>query len=305
MQHPPGGTLAFGASYSGSFVAENLLVSQHSSTVQGGASLHDVISLQNRLTAQHLDDHNLALNLGMLGVPDGMGNGYAPDEKKKIRRGGRSRGHVRKADTEYGRFMDELNEESRRQGDTILAGDRLSGHAQAQVRFNIQPPSPMARSQAENEGDNDKVERHEVKPEEQAAWSTLMTNPSRLQTPAYNLNPPVFDTATASYVTPIQPGQHLSSATRPPTQSPNIAILQEGRQSEPPRERPALLSPITFPGREIPVDLDVIRRRLGSALISNGVQDNRIFGELPGSISRDPSPNSLQRNTSGRRLYEK
>jgi hypothetical protein len=278
---------------------------QHSSTLQSGASPQDVTDLQNKLAAQHLGDHNLAVNQGMLGVPDTMGNGHTQDEKKKTRRGGRSHGHVRKADTEYGRFMDELNEESRRQGDTILAGDRLSGHAQAQVRFNIQPPSPMARSLAENEADDDDVERQEVKPEEQAAWSTLMTNPSRPQAPAYHLNPPVFDPATTSYVTPIRPGQHLSSATRPPTQSPNVAVLQEGRQSEPPRERPTLLSPIAFPGRDIPIDINVIRRRLGGAPGPTISQDNRIFGELPGSISRDPSPGSLQRSTSGRRLYEK
>lgn len=305
IQHPPDGTLAFDASYGGSFDVEGLPTPQHSSTLQSGASPQDVTDLQNKLAAQHLGDHNLAVNQGMLGVPDTMGNGHTQDEKKKTRRGGRSHGHVRKADTEYGRFMDELNEESRRQGDTILAGDRLSGHAQAQVRFNIQPPSPMARSQAENEADDDDVERQEVKPEEQAAWSTLMTNPSRPQAPAYHLNPPVFDPATASYVTPIRPGQHLSSATRPPTQSPNVAVLQEGRQSEPPRERPALLSPIAFPGRDIPIDINVIRRCLGGAPGPTISQGNRIFGELPGSISRDPSPGSFQRSTSGRRLYEK
>ena len=62
---------------------------------------------------------------------------------------------------------------------------------------------PIIATAPKNEADDEEVEHQEVKPEEQAAWSNLMTNPFRLQGPAYHLNPPVFDPVTASYVTPV------------------------------------------------------------------------------------------------------
>lgn len=65
----------------------------------------------------------------------------------------------------------------------------------ALVSIYTHPIVPMIATAPEDEADDEEVEHQEVKPEEQAAWSNLMTNPSRLQGPAYHLNPPVFDPA--------------------------------------------------------------------------------------------------------------
>jgi len=70
---------------------------------------------------------------------------------------------------------------------------------------------PIIATAPKDEADDEGVEHQEVKPEEQAAWSNLMTNLSQLQGPAYHLNPPVFDPATASYVTPV----HLLKSPAP------------------------------------------------------------------------------------------
>lgn len=66
------------------------------------------------------------------------------------RRGGRGK-DGKTADSEYAKYLDELNEESRRNGDPLLMGDRFSGHAylQRQVRpsedvgFEFDPPTPV------------------------------------------------------------------------------------------------------------------------------------------------------------------
>jgi len=235
----------------------------------------------------------------------------APESSKKTRRGQRSnRALAQKADQEYARFMDEMNQESRKRGDTILAGDIMSGHAQAQVRFNLQPPSPMPKGTDEgivmddggpvlDESDNksEKVER-----EEQEAWSDLMQSPERVS--VHNLNPAVFDAGSASFMVPPKRGPHLLAASRPATQSPQVPILQDGRNSVPARTRPALLSPIEMlQGRgSTPMDLGAIRQRLSA-------ESNLIFGEKPGSVSSrnpSPAPDGSHRNGSlGRRLYEK
>jgi hypothetical protein len=288
MQNASGGPLFYGAHMLGI-----------SSPLQSSMTVQDITNFQMKLAAQN--------NLGGQGPLGAQYTRYGEDiqdEKKWSRRRGRSRGLAQKADTEYGRYMDELNDESRSRGDTILTGDAMSGHARAQVRFNLQPPSPLPRSgptQVKNEEKYDDDEDEEVEAE-QDAWSNLMTGSIRLNGPAHHLNPAVFDPGTSSFVTPMQSCQHLPSATRPPTRSPNVAVHQTGRQSEPPRTRPVLLSPIQFQGRDIPntpLDFNMLRGRLDA-------KDNRIFGELPGNISRDPSPGvGLQSSTSGRRLYEK
>jgi hypothetical protein len=268
-------------------------------------SLQEITQLQNKLAGH--DD---------LGDQDGSQatrrGGNNQDPKRRIRRR-RTRGMAQKADIEYGRDMDELNKESRGRGETILAGDIMSGHARAQVRFNLQPPSPMGLSRgllqdddAEYDAEDDE---EDVEADEQDAWSNFMTDRFRLQTPAHHLNPAVFDPTTSSFVTPVQPGQHLPAVSRSPSASPNISVFETGRQSEPPRTRPTLLSPIDFQGRGTsitPPDITALRQRaLNSHAMSTGMQENRIFGELPGKISRDPSPGiGLNRTGSGRRWFE-
>lgn len=246
-------------------------------------------------------DHNMLTPQGMLG------GGASAEFRKRNRRGQRSnRGAFsQRADSEYARFMDEMNADSRSRGDEFLAGDMLSGHASAQITLNIQPPSPLPKTSANDDDEFDDDEDGEtVKPEEQEAWSDLMTSPDR-KVPAHHHNPAIFDAATASFIVPSRRSPHLLAATRPPTQSPPLPALQGGRNSVPPRSRPALLSPIEMlqgarDSNANSLDIAALRQRLTA-------ESNLIFGERPGSIStRDPSPaGTLRRSVSGRRLYER
>ena len=283
--------------------------------LRGGYSSQDMNMMQMGFGNMGLDDPYV--DQGMLGSqPMNGAQGMvapAPQVNKPTRRGQRSnRALAQKADQEYARFMDEMNQESRKRGDTILAGDMLTGHAQAQVRFNLQPPSPLPKGTDEgvvlDEGgvmldENDK-KSEKVEREEQQAWSDLMQSPERVSD--NNLNPAVFDAGSASFMVPPKRGPHLLAASRPATQSPQVPILQDGRNSVPPRTRPTLLSPIEMlsgQGRGgTPMDLGVIRERLAA-------ENNLIFGEKPGSVSSrnpSPAPDGIHRSASmGRRLYEK
>lgn len=221
---------------------------------------------------------------------------------KKTRRGQRSnRALAQKADSEYARYMDELNEESRLRGDTMLGGDAMSGHVRAQVRFSIQPPSPMKPLSGEGEVEYADVKgKKNVQPDEQEAWSDLMTSPNRVL-PSHHLNPAVFDGSTGSFVVPPKRMSHFLAVSRPATESPRVPA---GRASAPIRSRPSILSPIDVlqrpDGNVVPVDSGALRKQLE-------VESNLIFGEKPGSISsRDTSPaGTARKSTSGRRLFEK
>ncbi len=221
---------------------------------------------------------------------------------KKTRRGQRSnRALAQRADSEYARYMDELNEESRLRGDTMLGGDAMSGHVRAQVRFSIQPPSPMKPMSGEGEVRYADVKgKKNVQPDEQEAWSDLMTSPNRVL-PSHHLNPAVFDGSTGSFVVPPKRIPHFLAASRPATESPPVPA---GRASAPISSCTSLLSPvdvIQYPdGNVAPVDSGALRKQLEAG-------GNLIFGEKPGSISsRDTSPaGTSRRSTSGRRLFEK
>jgi hypothetical protein len=300
MQNPSGAPMLF---YPTPPLPQHMLTRQGTPTpLRSSRSLQEITNMQTTFAGLGVQDP--LIDQDMLAPP---GNGH---NGKRSRRGQRSnRALAQRADSEYARFMDELNEESRLRGDTLLNGDALSGHAQAQVRFNIQPPSPMKATSGENAAEKNGSERNElVEPEEQEAWSDLMTSPER-KIPSHHLNPAVFDGSTGSFIVPPRRGPHLLAATRPSTQSPRLPVLQNGRNSAPlpPRSRPALLSPndlIQGQGHDgAGTSLDVaaaVRQRFAA-------ESNLIFGEKPGSVSsRDPSPaGTLRRTVSGRRLYEK
>jgi hypothetical protein len=275
--------------------------------LRSSLSLQEITNMQNRF--------------GNLGVEDSFGDqamvtpqykfggGSITDLRKRNRRDQRSNRIAlsrfsQRANSEYARFMDEMNAESRSRRDEFLAGDMLSGHAQALITLSIQPPSPSSKTHENGEDELDDEEDNEmVKPEEQVAWSDLMTSPDS-KLPAHRHHPAIFDTATASSNVPLRRSPHLLSATRPPTQSPRLSILQDGRKSVPPRSRPALLSPIDMLQHRnrsrSPMDIAAIRERLTA-------QSYLIFGEKPGSVSsREPSPaGKWKQSVSGRRLYEK
>jgi hypothetical protein len=223
------------------------------------------------------------------------------NHQKKTRRGQRSnRALAQKADSEYAHYMDELNEESRLRGDTMLGGDAMSGHVRAQVRFSLQPPSPMKPISGQGEVEYADVKGKNVQPDEQEAWSDLMTSPNRVL-PSHHLNPAVFDGSTGSFIVPPKSIPHFLAVSRPATESPRVPA---GRASAPIRSRPSLLSPIDAlqrrGGNGVDVDSGALRKELEA-------ESNLIFGEKPGSISsRDTSPaGTSRRSTSGRRLYEK
>jgi hypothetical protein len=252
----------------------------------------DLASLQGSLAGLNVEDSSTGQD--MLASQS--------NNQKKTRRGQRNnRGLAQKADSEYARYMDELNEESRIRGDSMLGGDAMSGHVRAQVRFSIQPPSPMRPMSGEGEVEYADVKgKKNAQPDEQEAWSDLMTSPNRLL-PSHHLNPAVFDGSTGSFVVPPKQIPHLLAVSRPATESPSVPT---GRASAPIRSRPSLLSPIDVlprqDGNGVPVDSGALRKQFE-------VESNLIFGEKPGSISsRDTSPaGTSRRSTSGRRLYEK
>ncbi|KAE9374220.1 hypothetical protein N431DRAFT_481485 [Stipitochalara longipes BDJ] len=301
-QDPPGDQLFFHAPFSSREMLARADTPTHP-PLRSSHSLQDMNMMQTAFGDIGTDDPYA--NQGML-TSQGM-LAPAPEFRKRARRGQRSnRALAEKANDEYARFMDEINDESRNRGDTILAGDMLSGHAQAQVRFNLQPPSPLPKANTD-EGivlDDDDKKSQKVESEEQEAWSDLMQSPKSI--PEHHLNPAVFDAGTASFMVPPKRGPHLLAATRPSTQSPQVPVLQDGRNSVPPRSRPVLLSPIDMLQRQgrvdTPLDIGAIRQRLTA-------ESNLIFGEKPGSVSSrnpSPAPDGLRRSAStGRRLYEK
>ena len=303
-QHPFGGQMLLHAPLG----ARDILARAGTPThppLRSSLSLQEITNMQSGFSNLGVDDpfadHNMLTPQGMLG------GGASASFRKRNRRGQRSnRGAFsQRADLEYARFMDEMNTDSRSRGDEFLAGDMMSGHARAQITLNIQPPSPLPKTSANDEGEFDDGEDDEtVKPEEQAAWSDLMTSPDR-KVPAHHHNPAIFDAATASFIVPSRRSPHLLAATRPPTQSPPLPVLQGGRNSVPPRSRPALLSPIEMlqgarDSNANTLDIAALRQRLTA-------ESNLIFGERPGSVSsRDTSPaGTLRRSVSGRRLYER
>jgi hypothetical protein len=164
-----------------------------------------------------------------------------------------------RADREYARYLDELNEESRRQGEAVLEGDRISGHAQMQVRFNIQPPSPSQASA---------TAATEARSQEETDWADLKTSASMLNHQVHLVNPAVLDPVTAAFSNSSHfLGHHTAASSRPASQSSDID-LPTGRLSEPPRDRPINLSPLLGNGigglvNQNGLDLNAVRRRFG------------------------------------------
>jgi hypothetical protein len=261
-------------------------------------SMQDITNMQRSFGNLNIEDP--FLNCDTLAPPVMRGNTTTP-EPKKTRRGQRSnRALARQADIEYSRYLDELNQESRGQGDALLEGDMMSGHAK--VRIQLQPPSPLkmgGKSGIEDDDEADEEER--IDGEGQQAWADLMTSPER-KIPGHHLSPAVYDSTTGSFIVSAKRNPHILAATRPPTESP---VVQDGRKSVPTRSRPALLSPINFgKGQERsstvnPEDSATTRKQLTA-------ESNLIFGEKPGSVSsRDPSPaGGLRRSASSRRWFE-
>jgi hypothetical protein len=190
-----------------------------------------------------------------------------------------------RADREYARYLDELNEESRRQGETVLEGDRFSGHAQLQVRFNIQPPSPSQASA---------TAATEARSQEETDWADLKTSASMLNHQVHLANPAVLDPVTAAFSNSSHfLGHHTAASSRPASQSSNIISLPTGRLSEPPRDRPLNLSPLLGNGisglvTQNALDLNAVRRRFG-------IQHH---ADVPGEATRSSSAHSSRADES-------
>jgi hypothetical protein len=190
-----------------------------------------------------------------------------------------------RADREYARYLDELNEESRRQGQAVLEGDILSGHAQLQVRFNIQPPSP---SQASATVDT------EARSQEETDWADLKTSASMLNQQVHLANPEVLDPVTAAFSNCSHfLGHHTAASSRPASQSSDTMDFATGRLSEPPRDRPTFLSPLLGNGigglaNQNALDLNAVRRRFG-------VQHQT---DVPGAPTRSSSAHSSRADES-------
>jgi hypothetical protein len=190
-----------------------------------------------------------------------------------------------RADREYARYLDELNEESRRRGQTVLEGDRLSGHAQMQVRFNIQPPSPSQASA---------MAATEARSQEETDWADLKTSASMLNHQVHLANPAVLDPVTAASSNSSHfLGHHTAASSRPASQSSDIMDLPTGRLSEPPRDRPTFLSPLLGNGigglaNQNALDLNAVRRRFG-------LQHQ---ADVPGAATRSSSTHSSRADES-------
>jgi len=251
-------------------------------------------------------------------------------KKKYRRRGGRGR-LGQKADSEYAKYLDEMNQLSRENGDEVLHGDVVSGHAASQVRFAVQPPSPSPMRATMQDEYSDEEEFEEIASREQADWAKLMTGPATLAASSYQRTPGVFDPVNGTFVnsTSLSQAHAQAASARPPTSSSSSDLAsQAGRQSAPTLRPPMARSAFSFEPRTnngSNLDVAAIRRGFISQLGSVGglsrpssahspsaddgqrgaFLDNRIFGELPGSISREPSPSGLGgRLPLGRRLFE-
>jgi hypothetical protein len=177
------------------------------------------------------------------------------------------------ADQEYARYLDELNEESRRQGHTILEGDRMSGHCQ--VRFTLHPPSPLQGSATTNA---------EVHSQEDTDWADLKTSAKILDRKVHLANPAVFDPVTAAFANSSNfLGHQTAASSRPASQSPSIFGLPTGRLSEPPPGRSSFIPPdlgtrisgaIKVSGSK-GLDLDTARRNFAVKLPAEGPEATR------------------------------
>lgn len=185
------------------------------------------------------------------------------------------------ADVESARYFDELNNESRNAGSSVLTGDMING----QPILRLEPPSQIgdllrATAEARRMQDNGQPDQFDQE------WVDLVSGrrsewrsaQSGSAVPTTTSGPSYFSSLIAGGRRPSQP---QAASTRAGTPAAG-GQAEEGRNSAPPTTRPRLLSPIQF---ESP----------------NNVQ-GMIFGVRPGNVfhqpSRDPSP------AAGRRLYE-
>ena len=160
--------------------------------------------------------------------------------------------------SEYAKFLDELNKESRAKGDTILAGDQLNSE-QAFVAHVTRPSIDSSESFDS--------------PREMEYRGSPSNNNNRFKTA-------IIDSIR---VRKFRPGL-VGSSTRP--SSPNID--EQGRLSEPPRDRPSRMStPSVF----------------GILPVSFEGAGSRVFGEDAGNLSADSSSIGPGSRAHKRRLF--
>jgi hypothetical protein len=184
------------------------------------------------------------------------------------RRRARNEQREDQAGIEYGHYLDELNNKSRTKGATEFVGDTINGRPALQLQ-----PMP-ANSLLHRLGFGSPL-LDPTQDEENADWQKVRDRIER--GPINGTRSIVFEALRAAR---LRVSQGESASTRPPSPS----LYESGRLSEPPRNRPVLLSPIHFEPA----------KRVG----------NTIFGERAGNVSREPSPVGRATRMQGRRLFE-
>jgi hypothetical protein len=229
---------------------------------------------------------------------------------------------------EYARFLDDMNNESRAQGERVLRGDLINGESQVQVF----PPSP---GQTANTRGTSRVVMPNVFNGGRQGEANMFLNPFAEGQPRPGSTTPISNlllSRSPSYEDAeiLPPSLLRTSSENDANRRPYVTYgqdRQKGRQDS--VHSPSMYNPAGRSQQGINADLNRVNQRIhsqppgfgdrrtsspGLSVTSSEDQSvsfqgagNTIFGQLPGSISRGQSPLSDFRRvnaTAGRRLWE-